>query len=206
MRTFGLSLGVAAVAASLASPSLAPAQRNVRRSAPRASVASPLPSASPISPAARRCSVNCGDYSLAVVSALLPSDTAGAASDLVTFLVTLVIENRGGVSAPAAMISVAPKNHLSLARRSSIPSLSPGQRTTILLPVEIGPDGTQCISITITPVLAPDPVPAMLLAAATDEPSVDSGGSGKLGKPATWGDFSAFGDFVRFDNFGDGGD
>jgi len=160
MRTLGLSLGATALAASLsvslAVPSLANAQRNGHRSLRRSAV----PSAA--SSATHPCSSDCGSYSLAVVSALLPVETPGSTSDVAT----LVIENRGTASAPASLISVAPQNHLAAARRSTIPALAPGERATVRLPVETGPDGTRCISITISPAPANDPATAQFLASA----------------------------------------
>ena len=111
MRTFGLSLGVAMAASSFLAPSQLPAQQTVRSS---------------------------GDYSLAIVSAVIPSEAEHAASDVVT----LVIENRGTIKAPVSMVSVAPRNHLSLARQTAIPALAPGERTTIRLPVVTAADGT----------------------------------------------------------------
>jgi hypothetical protein len=219
MRTISLSLslGVAAIAVLLVTPSLATAQRNVRRAttlptmtravSPRNSgraerAARPVGPASPASPvgsAERRCGAECGDYSLKVVSALLPYEPAASAT------VTLVIENRGSASAPASVISVAPRNHLTLARHSTIQSLAPGQRTTIQLPVEAGPDGAECISITITPAPAADPIAPRFLADATlPDPQIGLGGWGEADWPgfANWGDFSPFGDFGRTGYFG----
>lgn len=129
------------------------------------------------------------DYSLAVVSALLPSPKAGETSDVVT----LVIENRGTASAPASLVSVAPRNHLSLARTSTIPQLVPGQRATVQLPVEIGPDGTPCISITITAIPSVDPAIARFLAAVIPDP--------QIGTPA-WVDLASIDSRPGFTPFG----
>lgn len=159
MRTFGLSVGAVALAASLAAPSLANAQRNGHRSLRRAAVPSAARST------AARCSSDCGSYSLAVVSALLQVETPGSTSDMVT----LVIENRGTTPAPVSLVSVAPQNHLAAARRSTIPALAPGERATVQLPVETGPDGTQCISITMAPAPAANPGTARFLASAIPE-------------------------------------
>ena len=162
MRTFRSSLCVTALAAAVLAlavmPAGANAQRNVRRSTHRsASTTSNSPDRGQHVAAprhSRACGDDCGGYTLAVVSAVLPSETAGVTSDVVT----LVIENQGTSSAPASVITVAPKDRLTLARWSTIPALAPGQRATVQLPVEIGPDGTPCISITIAtapPVAAP---------------------------------------------------
>jgi hypothetical protein len=109
-------------------------------------------------------------------------------------MVTIVIENKGTVTAPVSLISVAPRNHLTLARRSAIPALAPGQRTTVELPVETGPDGTQCLSITLTTAPATDPATARFLASAIPDltggskyPS--SGGSRSLGELLPFGDY-----------------
>lgn len=173
MRTFGSTLAVVLSAATLLAPSELPAQRNARRvttatrapehpTTPRKAVDARANSS------ATRCTSGCGDYSLAIVSAVMPSETAPAASDVVT----LVIENRGTIDAPVSIVSVAPRNNLTLARRTAIPILAPGQRTTITLPVETAPDGTQCVSITISPAPAADPVTARFLAAAIPDPHV----------------------------------
>lgn len=174
MRTFGLPLGVALATASLLAPSQLLAQRNVRRSTSAVRV-----SAQPASPdrstqtrsansPAQDCISDCGDYSLAIVSAVMPSEAAHAASDVVT----LVIENRGTIEAPVSMVSVAPRDHLSLARQATIPALAPGERTTIRLPVVTAADGTQCVSITISPAPVVDPATAQFLAAAIPDPFI----------------------------------
>ena len=188
MRTFGLSLGVAAAAASLLAPSQLLAQRNVRRSTADVRVSEPAPAhhsapAAPVGSSARHCTSDCGDYSLAIVSAVMPSESAGKASDVVT----LVIENRGTIDAPVSMVSVAPQNHVSLARQSAIPALAPGQRTTIQLPVVTAPDGTQCVSITITPAPVADPATARFLAAAIPDPHVRAGRFGDLASAGNMG-------------------
>lgn len=170
MRTFGYSLGALALAISLGAPSPAAAQRNGRRSLHRSSA--PPPAASTVSSTVQPCSTDCGDYSLAVVSALLPVENPGSASSDV---VTLVIENKGTAAAPVSFISVAPKNRLVAARRSIVPALAPGERTTIRLPVESGPDGTKCISITISPAPPQDPATAQFLASAIPSLSVEGG-------------------------------
>ena len=158
MRTFGPSLAAIAIGVALVSPPMASAQRNNRRSSH--STAAPRATSAPANP----CSADCGDYSLAIVSALLPAESSGSESAQV---VTLVIENRGTAPAPVSFISVAPKNQLAAARHSTIPALAPGERATVQLPVENGPDGTQCISITISPAPARDPATVQALASAT---------------------------------------
>lgn len=185
MRTFGLTLGVAAAAASLLAPSQLLAQRNVRRSTAAVRTSEPAPAhlSTPVAragPTARHCTSNCGDYSLAIVSALMPSESAGKAANVVT----LVIENRGTIEAPVSMVSVAPQNHLSLARQSAIPALAPGQRTTIQLPVVAAADGTQCVSITISAAPAADPATARFLAAAIPDPHVRAARFGDLASAA----------------------
>ena len=182
MRTFGSPLGVALAIASLLAPSQLLAQRNVRRSTSAVRV-----SAQPASPdrstqtrsassSARNCTPDCGDYSLAIVSAVMPSEAAHAASDVVT----LVIENRGTIAAPVSMVSVAPRDHLSLARQATIPALAPGERTTIRLPVVTAADGTQCVSITISPAPVADPATAQFLAAAIPDPFIPVRSFGEL--------------------------
>ena len=156
MRLSGLTLGAIALAASVAAPSSANAQRNSQRSLRRPAASSAVRSAS------QPCNSDCGSYSLAVVSALLPVATAGTTADVVT----LVIENRGTAPAPVSVISVAPQHHLVAARRSTIPALAPGARVTVQLPVETGPDGTQCISITMTPAPTATPATTQFLASA----------------------------------------
>mgnify|MGYP001554107789 FL=1 len=160
MRTLGLSVGAAALIASLAAPSLASAQRNSRRSMHRA--IAPSATSSAVSP----CRIDCGDYSLSVVSALLPVEDSGSTSPQV---VTLVIENRGTATAPVSLVSVARQNQLAAAHHSTIPALAPGERATVQLPVETGPDGTQCISITIMPAPERDPATRQRLASAPAE-------------------------------------
>lgn len=163
MRTFGPSLAAIALGVALVSPSMAFAQRNSRRSA-RGTVVPRLAEA-----AANPCSEHCGDYSLSIVSALLPSESPESSG---AEFVTVVIENRGTAPAPVSFISVAPKNQLAAARHSTIPALAPGERATVRLPVETGPDGTQCISITISPAPLRDPATAHALASATPNPGV----------------------------------
>jgi hypothetical protein len=182
MRTFGLALGVAVAATSLLAPSQLLAQRNVRRSTSAVRVPEQPAPAHPsvrtrsASSSARHCISDCGDYSLAIISAVMPSETAHAASDVVT----LVIENRGTIEAPVSMVSVAPRNHLSLARQTAIPALAPGQRTTIQLPVVTAADGTECVSITISPAPVADPATARFLAAAIPDPDIRLGSFGDL--------------------------
>ncbi len=190
MRTFGLSLGVALAAASLQAPSQLLAQRNVRRSTSAVRVAEqPAPphqstQTRSTSSSARNCISDCGDYSLAIVSAVMPSEAAHAASDVVT----LVIENRGTIEAPVSMVSVAPRNHLSLARQTAIPALAPGERTTIRLPVVTAADGTQCVSITISPAPVADPATARFLAAAIPDPHIHLGSFGELASAGALGE------------------
>ena len=152
MRSFQPSLRVLALCAAVTVPLPAGAQRHVR--APARTIAADYKAAS------------AGDYSLAIVSAVLPALTPDVTSDMAT----LVIENRGTVTSPASLVSVAPRDHLSLARQSSIAPLAPGQRATIRVPVRIGQDGTECISITITdapvPVQPTYPASTRFLAAA----------------------------------------
>lgn len=190
MRTFHSSLCVGAIAAALITPAVSGAQRNVRRSTRQAGVAT-----------SARSARHRGDYSLAVVSALLPSETPGVTSDVVT----LVIENRGTESAPASVISVAPKDHLTLARWSSIPALAPGQRAAVQLPVEIGPDGTPCISITITTAPAVAPA-ASFLAAAMPDPMPSSAFGDGWRNPDPWSAFPRFADPGFFGGLGPAGD
>lgn len=106
----------------------------------------------------------------------MPSEVAHASSDVVT----LVIENRGSIDAPISLVSVAPRNHLTLARQTAIPALAPGQRTTVRLPVAIASDGTQCVSITIGPAPVADPATARFLAAAIPDPGIQTGTLGEL--------------------------
>jgi hypothetical protein len=199
MRSFVSSLGIVTIAASIVVPSSLSAQRNVRRSAPRAATSD---EAGSVTPAASHCRANCGAYSLAVVSAVLPSETEDASSDVVT----LVIENRGGLSAPVATISVAPRNHLTLARRTTIPALAPGERTTVELPVSMGPDGTQCISITITPSPVSSPSTARFLASAISDPQIQTSGYNSWEGDGSFGEVADFADFMQFGRFGEGSD
>ncbi|HEY8310162.1 MAG TPA: hypothetical protein VIG47_06375 [Gemmatimonadaceae bacterium] len=165
MRTFSSTLAGAFLAAAIAAPSLALAQQGAA-----------------------------SDYSLQVVSAVLPAETAGASTDLVT----LVVENRGSVDAPLSLISVAPRDHLSLARQSAIPALHPGQRTTIQLPVQIAATGTSCISITITAVPIPDPAIARFLAAAIPEPMIEGPALSASGYPSPFHDVAVYGELAAF--------
>ena len=203
MRTFGLSLGVAVATASLLAPSQLLAQRNVRRSASDVRVprqpapARPSTQSQPLSSSARHCVSDCGDYSLAIVSAVMPSEAAHAASDVVT----LVIENRGTIEAPVSMVSVAPRDHLSLARQTTIPALAPGQRTTIQLPVVTAADGTECVSITISPAPVADPATARFLAAAIPDPNIRLGGFAELANVASLGNFAWAGNADPFASF-----
>lgn len=198
MSTFVSSLGSLALAASIvAAPTLA-AQRHARRS-PVQSLANNGASEATATP---HCGANCNSYALAVVSAVLPSDTQSAASDVVT----LVIQNRGGISAPPSLISVAPRNHLSLAHATVVPALAPGERTTIELPVSMSPDGTQCISITITPSPAPPPVAARFLASAIPNQPMQTSGYVGTRAESGFGEFTDFTDFVEYGRFGDGAD
>ena len=200
MRTFLSPLRLTALAAATfamaVAPAAASAQRHVRRST-RTGMAttSRSPDATQHVPAprhSRACGDDCGTYTIAVISAVLPSETAGVASDMVT----LVVENQGTISAPASVITVAPKDHLTLARWSAIPALAPGQRTTVQLPVEIGPDGTPCISITIAtapPVAVPT---TTFLASAVPDPIPG------LALDDSWQTPDAWSAFPRFENPG----
>ena len=164
MRTLSL-VGLALAAATVTAPS-AGAQRHSRR-ASRAHSAPPGASARAVTAARSECSTDCDDYSLSVVSAVLPSEAAGTEAESIT----LVIENRGRSASPASVVLVAPKNHLSLVRQSGIRSLAPGERATVELPVEFGPDGTPCVSITIRSApVAPAPNPRFLAAGAPSPP------------------------------------
>jgi hypothetical protein len=49
---------------------------------------------------------------------------------------------------------------------SSLPPLAPGERVTVQLPVETGPDGTQCVSITLSPAPTQDPAKVQVLASS----------------------------------------
>ncbi|MEO7216891.1 MAG: hypothetical protein ABI026_01740 [Gemmatimonadaceae bacterium] len=170
MRTFGLGLRpfafsatlAAASAAILLAPSLANAQRNSRRAAHHAA----KPEAA--STAAQPCRSDCGDYTLSIVSALLPAETSGSTG---SSFVTLVIENTGTAPAPSSVVSVAPKTRLASSRTSAVPPLAPGERVTLQLPVEIGPDGTECVSITIRPAPSQDPARVQVLASAETRPA-----------------------------------
>jgi hypothetical protein len=221
MRTIHLSAAAATTAAAIAASFLiaspVTAQRNVRRASAHSAMASSRSArgsgnaTGQARSAARRCAPQCGDYSLAVVSALLPARIAGASAAATPELVTLVIENRGTALAPASVISVAPRQHVTLARQTSIPSLAPGERTTIQLPVEAGPDGAECISMTITPAPVADPATARFLASAAPvvpelgaAPDVwgARGWAGLMG----WNDFAPYSDFTFPEGFGGLGD
>lgn len=201
MSTFVSSLRTLAIAASIVVTPALSAQRH----SPRTSAQSLATNGASEATATAHCSANCNTYSLAVVSAVLPSETQSAASDVVT----LVIQNRGGISAPPSMISVAPRNHLSLAHMTVVPALAPGERTTIELPVSTAPDGTQCISITITPSPVPPPAAARFLASAIPDPNVQTSayaGMRAAGGFGNFADFTDFADFVQYGRFGDGAD
>lgn len=165
MSTFS-SLGLAFVAATIIAPS-AGAQRHSRRTS-RAHPAAPSASTRPVSSTNSGCTEDCDDFSLSVVSAVLPSEAPGSGQEYVT----VVIENRGSVASPASVVMIAPKNHLSLARQSAVRSLAPGERATVQLPVELGPDGTPCVAITIRSApIAPAANPAFLAAAPPSTPA-----------------------------------
>ncbi len=198
MRTLVSSLGTLVIVASISATSSLSAQRNVRRSAPPAATSD---EAGPVAPTAFHCKSDCGAYSLAVVSALLPAETEGVSSSVVT----LVVENRGGLSAPTATISVAPRNHLALAHLTTIPALGPGERTTVELPVSMAPDGTQCISITITPSPARLPAASQFLASAIPDPKLQTSDYGDWDGFDNTQPFAGFADFVQLAGFGQGG-
>ena len=165
MSTFS-SIGLAFVAATIIAPS-AGAQRHSRRTS-RAHPAPPSASTRSASSTNSGCTEDCDDFSLSVVSAVLPSEAPGSGQEYVT----VVIENRGSVASPASVVMVAPKNHLSLARQSAIRSLAPGERATVQLPLEIGPDGSPCVAITIRSApIAPVANPAFLAAAPPSTPT-----------------------------------
>jgi hypothetical protein len=206
MRTFGLPLGVAVAAASFLAPSQLLAQRNVRRSTavrvPEQSVpAHPSTRPHTVSSTTSHCSSDCGDYSLAIVSAVMPSQTANAAANGASDVVTLVIENRGTIEAPVSMVSVAPRDHLSLARQTAIPALAPGQRTTVQLPVTTAPDGTQCVSITISPAPIADPATARFLAAAIPDPTTRAASLGELASAGGFGELPWLDGIAPFASF-----
>jgi hypothetical protein len=100
------------------------------------------------------------------------------------------------------MISVAPRNHLSLAHMTIVPALAPGERTTIQLPVSMGPDGAECISITITPSPAPAPAAARFLASAVPDRRAQTSSYAGADFEAGLGDFANFADFADFVQYG----
>ena len=166
MRTHSAS-AAALLVVSLAAPSTSRAQRDgISRS--HSSHAKFAGSARGSSIASKACVNDCDDWSLAVVSAVLPGEPVRGDADYVT----VVIENRGSVASPASVVMVAPRNHLSLVRRSSIRPLAPGERTTVQLPVTIGPDGVPCVSITITSAPIPPAPAAQFLAAGPAAPAI----------------------------------
>lgn len=80
--------------------------------------------------------------------------------------------------------------------------LAPGQRAVVQLPVAVGPDGTPCISITITDVPAVDPAIARFLATVIPDPQIGSGAWGGLASTDSWTGFSPFSDIGRAEYFG----
>jgi hypothetical protein len=169
MRSLGLSVGIVSLSTLLLVPCTASAQRaKPARHQARPTEVGAVPSAAT---AGQHCTANCGDYSLVVVSAVLPF----AGSSAGTPTVTMVIENRGTVSAPLSLVSVAPRNHVTLAHQSIIPALAPGEQATIELPVQTTDDGAECISITISPAPIPNPETTFLAAVV---PEFDDSGFG----------------------------
>ncbi len=92
------------------------------------------------------------DYTLSVVNALFPYNDGTTVGPPV---LTLVIENTGTARSPGSVVAVTPRSHLSLVSRVVIPSLAPGERSVVQVPVEMGPDGAPCIAITFAPSTVP---------------------------------------------------
>ena len=196
MRTFP-SVALAFIAATLIAPS-AGAQRHSRRVS-RSGQLSPSATTRPANSATVGCADDCDDYSLSIISAVLPADAPSSGPEYVT----VVIENQGKVASPASMVMVAPKNHLSLVRQSGIRSLAPGERATVQLPVEIGPDGTPCVSITIRSAPIAPPAHAAFLAAAQSvpQPSVTPRVPASLTSGIQWAGVEDRGFVPTFDPF-----
>lgn len=172
MRTLRSFSVVSAIAATILSASPAAAQRHARHQRLAATEQStPATSAvrAPTAPSAPcdngDCADDFDDYTLSVVTALFPYDGATTG----TQFMTLVIENRGTARAPSSVVAVAPRNHATLAKRVSFASLAPGARTTIQVPVEMGPDGVPCVTISIIPGVAPSVDQATRYALADEE-------------------------------------
>lgn len=154
MRTFRSLLPLAlTIASTLLLSSPAAAQRHGPRSDFR-SHPRPHTVSTPVADTAASCDTqDCAedqseDYSVNVVNALFPYN------DGVTVgppLVTLVVQNSGSARSPGSIIAVAPRNHLSMVSRLTIPSLAPGEKAVVQVPVEMGSDGAPCIAITISP-------------------------------------------------------
>lgn len=177
MRTLRSLLPLALVGASMFAVSPASAQRHESRARSRHHVA---PVAMPVATSAAdtlACDAqDCDegysdeqsaepseDYSLSVVNALFPYNDGTTVGPP---LVTLVVQNSGTSRSPGSSIAVAPRNHLTLVNRVTIPSLAPGERSVIQVPLEIGPDGATCIAITITPGEVPTAIESLRFASA----------------------------------------
>lgn len=166
MRTFRLFAPLALAAASIVISSPAAAQRHGRRSEARTRSHVEAVAATPIDTLAcdaEPCDVvdqaeesyqadQSDDYTLSVVSALFPYDDGRTIGPP---LLTLVVQNSGSVRSPGSTIAVSPRNHLSLVSRLAIPSLAPGEKSVVQIPLEMGPDGAPCIAITISPGMTP---------------------------------------------------
>lgn len=87
-----------------------------------------------------------------VVSALFPYDDGRTVGPQ---LLTLVLENSGTARSAGSVVVVAPRQHLSLVSQQIVPSLAPGERTVVQIPLQVGPDGAPCIAITINQGISP---------------------------------------------------
>lgn len=104
-----------------------------------------------------------GDVDLAIVAALFPYNDGRIVGPGV---ITLVVENRGTTRAPLAVVDVTPLTRFASARHTSVGALGPGERTVIEIPVEMGPHGAPCVSISVTPVVPPAVAPVVFASAA----------------------------------------
>jgi hypothetical protein len=149
MRTHSTLLSLTAVVATATCifSSSASAQQHTARSLGALSASSPHTAAAPCT--YQDCAE---DYSLKVVSVLFPYNDGQVTGPSV---VTLVLENSGAAVSPASVIAIAPRAQLSLVNRMTVPVLEPGERTVIQVPVEIAPDGSSCIAVTISRGLSP---------------------------------------------------
>ncbi len=154
---------LAAVAASAFVTSPAAAQRHGRRADMRARVhgaavtsanAAVEPADEPADTTVITDSTACGqqncdeDFNVSVVSALFPYDDGRTVGPP---LLTLVLQNKGTTRSPGSVVAVAPRNHLSLVSRLTVPPLEPGEKSVVQIPLQMGPDGAPCIAITINP-------------------------------------------------------